>query len=166
MMENTNTNIISDDDDNRDLNNYEKIDFLNKMLELGENNYTEDCEEENIKLITKKNKKKITPLARITKNLPSLREKSISSHLIIISITLFILLCYKLGLKITIIPIVFIFSSFMILLFMEDNLKNMLCEKVKELILNYLVVCKNDNDITVNNNNLNKDNLNDPLILL
>ncbi len=165
MMENPNTSIISDDD-NRELNNYEKIDFLNKMLELGENNYNEDLEEENIKLIPKKNKKKITPLARITKNLPSLREKSISSHLIIISITLFILLCYKLGLKITIIPIVFIFSSFMILLFLEDNLKNMLCEKVKELILNYLDVSKNDNDITVNNNNLNKDNLNDPLILL
>ena len=36
MIENNNTSIISDDDD-RELNKYEKIDFLNKMLELGDN---------------------------------------------------------------------------------------------------------------------------------
>ena len=165
MMENPNTSIISDDD-NRELNNYEKIDFLNKMLELGENNYNEDLEEENIKLIPKKNKKKITPLARITKNLPSLREKTISPHLIIISITLFIVLCYELGLKITILPIVIIFSSFMILLFMDENLKNMIFGKIKEFLLNYIIIGNNDNDIKVNKNTLNKDNLNAPLILL
>jgi len=32
MIENNNTSIISDDDD-RELNKYEKIEFLNKMLE-------------------------------------------------------------------------------------------------------------------------------------
>ena len=57
MIENNNTSIISDDDD-RELNKYEKIDFLNKMLELGDNINNEDYEEENIKLITKKKKEK------------------------------------------------------------------------------------------------------------
>jgi hypothetical protein len=165
MIENNNTSIISDDDD-RELNKYEKIDFLNKMLELGDNINNEDYEEENIKLITKKKKRKIRPLARITKNLPSLREKSISPHLIIISIVLFTLLCYELGLKITILPFVIIFSSFMILLFMDENTKEILFEKLKDLIFNYLIVSNKDNDITINNNNLNKDNLNDPLILI
>ena len=54
----------------------------------------------------------------------------------------------------------------MILLFMDENTKEILFEKLKDLIFNYLIVSNKDNDITINNNNLNKDNLNDPLILI
>ena len=115
-MENHETNILTDDE-NCELNNKEKLNFLNEMLELGDNN-NDEFDEENLKLIQKTNKKKFIPLSRITVNLPSLRQKSITPHLIIIAVVLFTLLCYKLKLKITIIPLIIIFTSLMILLFM------------------------------------------------
>lgn len=154
-MENHETNILTDDE-NCELNNKEKLNFLNEMLELGDNN-NDEFDEENLKLIQKTNKKKFIPLSRITVNLPSLRQKSITPHLIIIAVVLFTLLCYKLKLKITIIPLIFIFTSLMILLFMEGNEKKCLYKKLNEEILRYFNLIKA-------NKNIIKDDLNAPLL--
>ena len=154
-MENHETNILIDDE-NCELNNKEKLNFLNEMLELGDNN-NDEFDEENLKLIQKTKKKKFIPLSRITVNLPSLRQKSITPHLIIIAVVLFTLLCYKLKLKITIIPLIIIFTSLMILLFMEGNEKKCLYKKLNEEILRYFNLIKA-------NKNIIKDDLNDPLL--
>lgn len=154
-MENHETNILIDDE-NCELNNKEKLNFLNEMLELGDNN-NDEFDEENLKLIQKTNKKKFIPLSRITVNLPSLRQKSITPHLIIIAVVLFTLLCYKLKLKITIIPLIIIFTSLMILLFMEGNEKKCLYKKLNEEILRYFNLIKA-------NKNIIKDDLNAPLL--
>jgi hypothetical protein len=154
-MENHETNILTDDE-NCELNNKEKLNFLNEMLELGDNN-NDEFDEENLKLIQKTNKKKFIPLSRITVNLPSLRQKSITPHLIIIAVVLFTLLCYKLKLKITIIPLIIIFTSLMILLIMEGNEKKCLYKKLNEEILRYFNLIKA-------NKNIIKDDLNAPLL--